>query len=645
MGLACVVAGASTAARAQYGARAEVASPWEETAARDQSAAQTRVVLDALPMAATSLAEAGAAVPGARFLQSGGLGAATRLSLRGTDPAHTEVFYGSLPLLNPDGSPVDLALIPPAAVHQVVVYRGMAPTWLGARPIGGVVQLLPPRLGATEVEAQVQAGSFGQAQGGVGARAAVGAHQALTHVGAGGARNDFPLRDDGGTRFVPEDDVTRRRRNAQVLQGHALGRWAVRLGQGELHAFLLALEQRRGAPGAAVAEARQTQQLRQRTLMALGWGRDLGSAEAGRVEVDWASSVGRARFSDPFGEFGRGPTHSDDRSQLHRARLAWRRALSRWLDLISVGTLELQHYRPQRAGQTRADTASVRIAPALAVETRLHGRVRGLAWALRPSVGLVLSHVRSDPATGEAEARRRQNDVLPAARVGLTLSPAAHFSLLAAAGQAWRNPTFLERFGDRATLLANPDLEPERGRSVEGGARWRPRAGSWHAQLETRVFALQLDDLIRYRRTSQFTAIAENIASGSIVGVETGWQNQWGAHLRDEGQWTFVHSRDEAGLALPLRPPWQLFWRPSVHSGRRWAWVDAASLFAELQVVSANFVDPANLVVLPARLWWSVGGALVWAKPGLRLSVVMRDVADARGSDLLGFPLPGRRFA
>ncbi len=63
--------------------------------------------------------------------------------------------------------------------------------------------------------------------------------------------------------------------------------------------------------------------------------------------------------------------------------------------------------------------------------------------------------------------------------------------------------------------------------------------------------------------------------------------------------------------------------------------------------VSGSYADPANTVWIDGRT--VVGAGVEWARPGprptwrLRLSV--RDVFDVRPLDVVGFPLPGRRWA
>ena len=206
-----------------------------------------------------------------------------------------------------------------------------------------------------------------------------------------------------------------------------------------------------------------------------------------------------------------------------------------------------------------------------------------------------------------------------------------------------RFPTTLELFGDRGTLLASPDLLPERGRHADGGVTVRLRHGPLGALLEARYFDLRIDDLIRYRITSQQTARAENLEEARVRGAEAGVRGSAGRYLDFVGTLTHLRARDHRELELP--------WRPRLRAGARLVGhtravgpFDDLSLWVAWTHRGAYFHDPANLVRIEGRHWVEVGvGAELW--DGLSLAISVRDLFDQRGQDFLGYPLPGRRVA
>ena len=66
--------------------------------------------------------------------------------------------------------------------------------------------------------------------------------------------------------------------------------------------------------------------------------------------------------------------------------------------------------------------------------------------------------------------------------------------------------------------------------------------------------------------------------------------------------------------------------------------------FFRVLYVGQSYADPANLVVLTARTELGAGVGVDMFESRLGLSFRVDDLADVRGQDLLGFPLPGRRF-
>ena len=108
---------------------------------------------------------------------------------------------------------------------------------------------------------------------------------------------------------------------------------------------------------------------------------------------------------------------------------------------------------------------------------------------------------------------------------------------------------------------------------------------------------------------------------------------------------TFLDARDQTRRVLPVRPRWSAFGRAG------YAWPAQASdapvgfgVFTELQYVGSNFVDSPNLAEIEERVRWGLGASLAVPSVHTNLQCRLDDVLDARGYDLVGFPLPGRSF-
>ena len=104
--------------------------------------------------------------------------------------------------------------------------------------------------------------------------------------------------------------------------------------------------------------------------------------------------------------------------------------------------------------------------------------------------------------------------------------------LTVSAGTAFRAPSATDRFG----FGANPDLQPEQGRNVEAGAKWR--AGK-SQQLGVAVFQDTINDLITTTfAPPTFAPLNVNIDRARIRGLELSWDldlDAWTAHA--EANW------------------------------------------------------------------------------------------------------------
>ncbi len=187
-------------------------------------------------------------------------------------------------------------------------------------------------------------------------------------------------------------------------------------------------------------------------------------------------------------------------------------------------------------------------------------------------------------------------------------------------------------------------MRPERSVSAEVGAVARGRAGILRGSAELRAFWLSITDLIVYVRTSQLTAVPQNLASATVLGGELGVRGALGRHVRLAGSVTLLDARGEDDRVLPLRPRVQAYARPELVSPALGP-LDAVTLYGDVTHVGGNFVDLANLVALGSRTQLGAGVAVTGLGRRLELALSVRDLLDAGGTDVLGFPLPGRSFA
>ena len=629
-----------------FGADAIVEPPVAAETDEDATAAATSVPIDERAESLDDTAELMREVPGASPRSFGGLGSFQALSIRGASLDQTEVLLGELPLGPAGGGAFDLSMIPLSTLERVEVYRGGAPLWLGSGGIGGVLRLIPRQSQGTSASGRIDVGSFGSLGGRSMASAGDRDLSVVSVAGVRHTRGDYRYLDDGGTRLDSSDDVMRRRQNGRVDEGYGIMHLRAHTLGGEVAALVTAFGRSGGLTGSPIEEPTRTRQRRTRILGALSYAREHSHDEGPGRRLALAASTlfSEDAFSDALGEAGLGPRVTDDRSRRVFLRAAYE-ARSETLGVMALATGSFDRYAPTDRLRTQPTLASTRALGRAGLEGRARGHLGRARLDARLQGSLQLA--RSSLAGSRADLlgqRSESTQVVPNARLSAVLAPTAHVALSGSVSTAARLPNVVELFGDGAFLVGDTRLKPERGLSVDVGGVWHGRWRAVSGALELRGFGLFSRDLIRWVRTSRFTATAQNIDRARVLGAEAGARLGFGDHLGFVGAFTFMDSRDlERQRDLPLRPRVSGHARPelSVELGRG----VRGTAFVDVSHQSASSVDPAALVLVGARTTLGAGISLSFADGHAQLDLVGRDLLDAAPSDLLGFPLPGRRFS
>lgn len=621
-------------------------APWQE----DRTASAAVIDLDERISLDYSLGDALRGTAGLRVLRSGARGAFEGVSIRGSELDHTVVLVGDLPVTGTDRGAFDLSMLPLSAFERIEVFRGGAPAWFDQGQIGGLIRLTPRRAPVTGARAEAGAGSFGaywgRAEGALRSESAGG----LVAATASARANDYRYLDDGATRFDPSDDRIRRRSNEDLAEASGVGLADWRSGGHRIEALVIGLHRDAGVPGPGHRPAAVARRQRTRLIGAAAYS-FVDQDDDWRIQAAVNGGWDRDAFDDPNAEIGLGgpPEDTDDRFMGVGGRIAAQVGLTDGLEATVVSQVRYDRYEPDNRFAVPGDEPSQRWILGATLEARAFGQLGPVHLEARPSASIRYSQARLVDISSDRRSTTEIAEEAPNLRLGLYVSPARWLSARGSVATGVRWPTILELFGDRGNLQANPELRRERamtwdvGLIVEGEAR--VFGESVRARLEATFFGSEVNDLIRYRRTSQFTAVAENADSGRILGVEATLKVELPLLLSLDGQGTWLDARDQLARRLPLRPQWTGWLGLQGRSGTIVdGWLDDVRARLDVQYVGASFVDDANLVEIDERIVF--GAALVTAHWQERIWVTfeMRDLFDAAGTDLLGFPLPGRRF-
>lgn len=548
---------------------------------------------------------------------------------------------------NSFGGDFDFGHLSTANVERIEVVRGPQSALFGSNAIGAVVRITSKRGGPPSAAFDVEAGQFGTSR--VTASTA-GSYQEFDWGGSfdqllsDGMNGE--LLDNGLT--VDNDDYTRRTGGGSAAWRRG-GSWV----RGDLHYA----KDERGFPGPFGSDPADSYAGID-TVSAGNNTRTVGGVAfftplSQRIGLRGQTGFNRydSDFVDPFGGSAAFSRRWNGGAQLDAA-------VTHGLD-VSAGVDLLR----ERAGSTYITGGSGQQIP---VERFAAGYFAEGRWSSRERVfitaGLRVDDIRRDQLEESAGRPVLPNDTVVSvnprvAAAWIVHSAGADYTKIrAAAGTGIRPPD-----GFELAFTDNPELKPERSRSVEGGVDHAFVGG--HAVAEATVFTNHYDDLIvtvgSFSGSSRYQT--DNISNARATGLELaltlrGRVRQWGGlDLAGRIGYTALdtkilavdHDDDapppfEVGQALLRRPAHSFFADASVTSGRVTAFVRGNGRSTTLDV-EPSMGAFGGLFDAPGYNVWSTG-ATVRAARYLAVYARIENLFNRTYEEALGYPALGRRF-
>jgi iron complex outermembrane receptor protein len=627
--------------------RVEVRGSADEAAGMDSTAFATVIRAEDFADRMTSVPELLRDLVGVQVRGLGGEYAT--VSIRGSSAEQVMVYLDGVPLNRALGGGVNLADLPLGQVESIEVYRGFTPAGLPAASIGGAV-LIHTRRAKDSPAATVStsAGSFGSSEAIASVSSTRGrGDYALGFDGASG-RGDFLYFDNNGTPHEPSDDGTTRRANNDFRRGHLSGRLTLR--SGPRSRFTLATDlfaRDRGVPGLDCCRSPEARYTTWRILVRpeLEVPRLLGGRLLARFAAD--STWYREEFDDRDGQIGLTGRAVDSINRIGslgvEAGFVLAATEHQAISVLAARRRETADLKdralpgPSGLGRAARDSTVVTLedqisfaSDRLVINPSLRYEAYDSSFRPGPAGGLVPSPTGNRYATGKIGFRLRLND---------TVALKGNF------GRFARLPDFIEMFGDSGSVVGNPSLSPERGRTADLGlTAARRTAGSLHLlQVEATLFETIAEDLIQFIPNPQNTVKAFNLDRARIRGVELTLALGIGPRFNGSLNVTHQVSRDisgrfTGGSLLPGRPQDEFSAGASLDAGR-------GRVFYDFTYVGRNFLDQPNTPseALPARYLHDLGWRLR-LRPGLLATIEIKNLGDRRTYDYARFPLPGRSY-
>jgi iron complex outermembrane receptor protein len=536
---------------------------------------------------------------------------------------------------------LDLSIAPPLNISKIEVYRGGAPARAAdPSPAGAIFLCTPKRPDRFFIKLNASAGSFGSYHGNVQFSQPFANAWYLASFDHNQSLGDFSYLNNNGTRTNPNDDVVEKRKNNDFTADNLLTKFGWNSGAFDFSIANTALFKRQGIPGLGTYQS---------TSARLNTNRDISVANfsydntAGTVFFDYIES----EFSDPTGSIGLGVQNNNDFTYRFGEEISHSMDLGSRNRAFASISHRGEFYQPNNyasAASSRGTTSSRQQIGLLAEDTLTLFSER---LSISPSLRLttVFNHISgNDPSfTTGLDYMNERSDYQLTGKVGARVKVSNELYAKANFYRGFRNPSFSELFGDRGTLVGNPELRPEESINMDVGVAYEARAMGPVERLkaEASYFRNYSYDIIQYVQTSQYAAKPLNLSKALIQGVEASVALDYLKYFSASVSYTYQDAKDTSNLAtggkyLPGRPKNEVWLEAAVRN-------NLGQIYAEYNFMSGNFLDSQNLLEVSARHILNLGVSATPAKWVL-LNFTIKNVTNDRTEDVIGFPLPGRSY-
>ncbi len=552
-----------------------------------------------------------ALIPGVAVAQTGPLGAQTQIRIRGAEANHSITFIDGIEMNDPASSGefrIDTLLS--HGIERIEVLRGPQSALWGSQAIGGVISLTtraPVR--GTMLYGEAQGGSLGTVRGGMGAGWADD-YISISGQLSGLSTDGYDIARSGGDKDG-YDNVT----------AHGRIAWKA---TPELSLLLVARHQdstsrfdgfnyATGVPRdePLATNSRQTA-LRAEAALALFGGNWITRASVMGVRAD--------NINSRAGAF---QNRSDGERDLFRLQSTGRvRGGDLTHSLTGALDVETERFSSRDANAQAASNQRQRRR-----QTSLVGEYR-LSASNGIAAGVAARHDMNDRF---ADATTVRFDAV---------APIGDFRLHAAFGTGVADPTFFDQFGFfPGSFQGNPNLVPERSRSVEAGIGWAKGNNS----LDVTLFDANLTNEIvgTFNSTTFIAGVANATGRSTRRGVEVAGRAELaeGLGLTASYTWLDANQQQTAGTAVvrEVRRPKHSGSIALSYSNSDFDLSAAAAVTgARGDTDFARFVP----VILPAYTIVTLSGA--WhLTPRIDLTARIENALDATQIDVFAYRGPG----
>ncbi len=604
---------------------------------------------------------------GLRVRRYGGLGSYSTLSIRGSNANQVRFFIDGVPINNTMGGEINLADLPFENLEEIEVYKSGTASGFSSSAIGGVVNLVTKKGKKTKSsQIKLAGGSFKTFQISALHKNFYNDLDYTFSILAEKSDQNFIFRNNNGTPVLNTfDDFDDVRRNAWFNRINFLTNLSYKINS-TTFSFLNDFNYRmHGIPGPSFNQTQKIKRKFVKNTSAFGTSTESFLIDNINFQTRFFYTGALDELFDPKQEFSSSTPNARANIQQYGLHVTTEFFLLDYFQILRIFlATERETFRREEKDKFHETTEKIprkfRTHEVLQIQDEFQFFQKRLR--LLPSLQFekYVDRHNEDPRKKpilnllEKEALQKNFTNYRFGTIGIPYkNKGITFSWKFNASIETRFPDFLELFGERGSIIGNPNLKPEKSKNYDLGPVLDLQFKDFSFTTSIAFFNKQIQDMILFIPNSQFSLRPENVDSASIKGIEFTLRAKIYEKLNLDSNYTYQKAINTSnvtylkGKYLALRPlhEWQ--------GGISYLEKDKWELGFLITFVGAVFKDRSNEYqnYEPSRWLYNLYFTY-FMNPGFvndivkefKFTLEVKNIFDTRAYDIVGYPLPGRAY-